>query len=290
MNCPYFERKKNTLIFLHVPKAAGSTVNHILRWKYKPKSVYNISGSKDQLKLRLDTFKRLSEKQKSKIKLLRGHMPFGLHTDLPNKSVYITFLREPVDRVISEYFYVLRSPSHYLYNKVVRNKLSLDEFVTSGVSTEMNDGQTRLIAGDFAGIDQNIPYGKTDNKLLNVAKNNLDSHFMVCGTVEKFDETLFLISELLGWRVRPYYFRRNVTESRPKNNEISGKTREIIEKHNRLDIELYRWANTRLDEQLRCTTSGYHHRVASFRKANRIYQKLKIIDLFQKIYIRLLAL
>ncbi len=50
--------------------------------------------------------KNMPEEKRNKIRCLKGHMPFGLHKYLLNSSVYLTVLREPIERVISHYYFV----------------------------------------------------------------------------------------------------------------------------------------------------------------------------------------
>ena len=66
---------------------------------------------------------------------------------MSGKSKYITFLRDPVERLISHYHYVLRRPKHYLYEQVVKDGLSLSDYVTSDISPELSNHQVRMISG-----------------------------------------------------------------------------------------------------------------------------------------------
>jgi len=90
---------EKTVIFVHLPKCAGSTLNRILLRQYKLSETYALAGRSVR-----DSFlelKRLPEEKKGGIRLLYGHMHFGLHEHLPQPCVYFTLLRDPVERVIS---------------------------------------------------------------------------------------------------------------------------------------------------------------------------------------------
>ncbi|NJL82745.1 MAG: sulfotransferase family 2 domain-containing protein [Chloroflexaceae bacterium] len=234
----------NTLIFLHVPKTAGTTLNSILDYKYKNFVIHSIYEPNQQKKI--DEFSLLPLEDRKNIHLLRGHGIFGLHEHLPNPSIYITLLRNPIERVVSHYFYVKRTPEHYLYNTVMSQNLSLEEYVSSGISRELNNGQVR----DLSRLKPDFSH--CSREMLNLAINNVYQHFSVVGVQEKFDEFLLLLSKKLGWRDGwrgyPFYQKKNVTKKTFDGKTISPAAIEIIEKYNDLDIEFYEFVSKRFDE------------------------------------------
>ena len=81
-----------------MPKSAGSTLSkHIVRNLKKGESVY-LENNEDVL---------LNNKMMKKIKYIHGHSTYyGVHRFFPKREVrYITFLRDPVKRIISQYNY-----------------------------------------------------------------------------------------------------------------------------------------------------------------------------------------
>src|SRR5205823_13473220 len=86
------------VIFIHVPKAAGSTLNRLIEWEYPLFEIYSIdpvffmfSWAHSQ---------RLSKKRLRRTHIFKGHMLFGLHVILLQPASYITVLRDTVDGVI----------------------------------------------------------------------------------------------------------------------------------------------------------------------------------------------
>jgi len=55
-------------------------------------------------------------------------------------------LRNPIDWIISHYYYVRRIPRHYLYNRVVSQNMNLEEYVMSGILSEINNEQDLFIS------------------------------------------------------------------------------------------------------------------------------------------------
>src|SRR5438874_8514629 len=82
------------LIFLNIPKTAGTKLNRIIEWQYSPLSIFTI----DPYGIRATTerFKTFSEQRRRRLRVVRGHAVYGIHEFLPQGATYITMLREPV--------------------------------------------------------------------------------------------------------------------------------------------------------------------------------------------------
>jgi hypothetical protein len=256
--------ERPVVIFLHIPKAAGLTLYKILNREYGRRYIYTFPGGRQRLQAAIDRFRTLPDSQRDRYDLLRGHFPFGAHEWINRPATYITLLREPVARVVSHYHYVKRTPQHALYPLVTEEKMTLTDYVSSGINYEMDNGQTRQITG----INDRVPFGCCSPELLSVARQLLDDHFSIVGLVEHFDETLLLLRQRLGWRRYPVYVRQNVTRKRPFTQELSPATRAIIEKHNRLDCELYEYAARRFTAQLATLPEA---ELTRFQRRNRWY-------------------
>jgi len=106
------------VIFLHVPKTAGTTLNRLIEWEYPLFEIYSV----DPVFFRWSALHlwQLPVRRLKKTRMFKGHMLFGLHKILPQRATYITVLREPADRVISA-FYFMRSymlhPSYWQFRR-----------------------------------------------------------------------------------------------------------------------------------------------------------------------------
>ena len=233
------------VIFVHIGKTAGTTLSVILIRQYAGQTIFAVDASKGTT---IETLKALPDEEKSQINLLRGHILFGLHEDLPQPATYITMLRNPVNRIVSLYYHILREETHYLHEAVTSQKMTLEDYVTSGLAGEIDNFQGRALAGYES---TRIPVGECDRTLLSKAKVNVKDHFSVVGITERFDDSLRLMKERLGWATLPVYKSMNIATNKPKRErEISESTIRLIQSHNALDCELYDWACDQLDEQL----------------------------------------
>lgn len=252
----------DNLIFLHIPKAAGSTLHPVLERHYSKRAYRTITVPEQ-----LEAFKQLPQTERGRIRLLKGHMPFGMHAWLEGRSRYVTLLRHPAERVVSHYYYVKRRPGHYLHHHLAAG-MDLAEFASAGLSGELDNGQVRLLSGH----DQDIPCGHCTRDLLDTAQRNIEQHFAVAGLTERFDESLVLMAIELGWNWTPYYLNRNVTQDKPVARQIDPVALKAIEQANALDFELYDWASRRFQTQLARRQPEVDARIAQLNRANTLYR------------------
>ena len=257
-----------TDIFIHIPKAAGSTLTTILDREYDPSLTYTIEGDIEQS---IRKFVSLSSNYRDKIKLVRGHIPYGLHRHINRSSKYFTMMRNPEDRIISYYHYVLRSKDHYLHDEVVGGKMSLNSFIKSQITLELDNDQTRHLSGLF----YDIPFGKITEDILEVAKRNIDKDFLIVGLSEKFDESLLLMKKFLNWRHLPLYVRKNVTKNRPETNTFNSQDLNLIREYNSFDVQLYSYAAKKFEEKLEQEYKEIKRDLKLFLGANILYQRIE---------------
>jgi hypothetical protein len=247
------------LIYIHVPKAAGTTFNEIIERNYPAEEIATILHQPGRS---IEDFKCLPLEQRERLRIVKGHFPFGVHEYLPQPSTYVTILRDPIERILSHYYYVLRTPEHYLYDRVAGSKMTLEEYISNPVTIELDNGQVRLISG----CGRFVPIGECGKEHLQRAKDNLEKSFLLAGLAERFDETLVLLQDLLGWK-RLFYTRKNVSEQRYSTTpEIA----ELVRDMNRLDVELYDFVSRRFGEFI---AQGYKpeefsRKLEAFRRAN----------------------
>ena len=271
--------EERALLFLHIPKAAGTTLHSIIERQFAPEATFTISGSDSPGGIK--EFIALPPEQREKIRLVKGHMPYGLHKLLSVPATYITMLRDPVDRIISQYYFVLKTPAHYLHKEVTRARMSLADFVESGMTTEVANDQTRLISG-VEKVNTRLLDGDERRTLranqepvtadiLEIAKRNLREHFAAVGLFTSFDESLLLFKRVLGWS-NIYYVRRNVTGARPEKRQVPREARALIEKYNEMDVELYQYARAGFEEKIREQGAGFESELQKFRRKNKLYE------------------
>ena len=257
------QQSSPTVIFLHLPKAAGTTLKDIIHRQYCPEQIYELDST--QFIQAQENFKQLDQTEKANIKILMGHMYFGLHEFLPSPSTYITMLRNPIERVVSYYHFVKKLTTHDDYELIKKQNISLKEYCQTG-RENMCNGQTRFLSGtresEICGHAQ-----------LAEAKQNLRQYFSVVGIQERFDESLLLLQKKLGWKKAPFYYQRNTNRANSYHQlGISSDTLATIEKYNQLDLELYEYANQIFEQEL----NQHNLNLRLFKFTNQTYGKYSV--------------
>lgn len=229
---------EESVIFLHLPKTAGTTLNRLIEWEYPLTEMYSVDPV--LFEWSYARLRNLPKKRLRKTRIFKGHMLFGLHEVLPQPATYITVLRNPVDRVLSAYYFMRGYKLHPLYWKLRRNKWSLEEYVER---TTRDNVQCKIIA--------NAAYHEPcTQEIMERALQHLDRYFSVVGLSERFEESLALMKLRFGWQLKSYS-AFNVTRSRPKRQDLPQTSLDMIAERNRFDVALYRHATKLFEEAVK---------------------------------------
>lgn len=263
---------KSTYFFLHIPKAAGSTLKYSLNYIYDKDEVFNIANNVKNASIKYG-FNKLSKEKQSKIKLVAGHGYYGMHEGLKvnHKVSYFTFLRDPVKRLISLYNQNLNSnyEDNLIKQYIVDNNASLKDLILSQKFRGFHNDQCRLISG--------LPFdlNQTDQELFERAKCNIEKSFNFIGIQEYFLISLLMLKEKLGWEKYPFHL--NLNQSRGKKIIVSSFPKsiyKIIEEKNQADIKLYNYYLNKFLEEYNLDKKIWDSKLIAFNKKNNHYSKL----------------
>lgn len=252
---------RKTLIFCHVPKTAGTTLNRIIESQYDPFRIHSIPGG--QRIRAIEKFKALPEERRRKIQVLKGHIEYGLHEYLPQPATYMTMLREPVAQVISSYYYGLSSRTHPLYKILNERKLTIEAYVD--LAQWANNLQTKLLGGiamakvqPFEALaaaqrGEIVPPERfvgehATTETLAAAKRHLEEHFSVIGVTNQFEESVALMIVEYGWNV-PFFQSFRETKQRPPE-KFAAAILDKIRALNSYDIEIFAFGKNLFDRAL----------------------------------------
>jgi hypothetical protein len=229
-------------VHIHIPKTAGSALRRVLskeygeRYRKAPNTFTHADVAEERLRARA-----AGEGGEPPL-ALAGHIVFGLRAVLPPDSRFVTVLRDPVERTLSHYAYLVapRDPverPHGLLDRATpyRPELSLAEALDDRRYLPDNL-QTRMI------VCRRSPFEELPADALEQAKEHLRSRFAFVGVTERFDEFASLLARAFAWapRVPP---RKKVGGPRPARESLSPDELHALEGHDALDLELYALAS-----------------------------------------------
>jgi hypothetical protein len=246
------------LVHIHIPKTAGSTFNSILRarfpreWIYEYFAYFNDSGCDEPAVL-----DALRDKA-----VFLGHLDMRCRPLLPKDTMFASFLRNPVDRVISGYYNILRDQSNPAHSAVSR--MDISTYVDSGLVRDVDNGQVRRLAG----VGLETAWGSMTSKHLALARANIDGNRFFIGITERFDESLILLQQSLGTTMMHYV---PVNVRRDTGEVLPTSIREYILSLNPLDDALYREYSAKLGKRLE-TILDLPDRLRLFNREQRNYR------------------
>ena len=154
-----------------------------------------------------------------------------------------------------------------MQSRIKNGNLSLEGFVSSGITLDTDNAQTRILSGESP------KFGQCSQEILEKAKSNLKQHFAATGLTERFDESIMLIHKIMGWPT-PFYAKQNVSSNSAKEQSPPQRTIETIKQFNQFDIQLYDFAETLLNEQLEKQPPSFAREIEEFKIANRLVAEL----------------
>lgn len=244
--------KAGNVVFLHIPKTAGSSFTKIIKGLYPSDQIYHQMESNALIE-------HLKSKQNQE-KLYIGHYYYDVLQHFDHKPTVLTFLREPRNRMLSHYYFykaqseksVALLPWWDQHIVELTRQHSFAEFISLDlpeIDKAFFNLQTRHIANS---TDFEPPQTESERaNLLALALGHLkDMEFV--GVVERFEESLSLFRHQFGLQAEIQPLAVNVNKARPDDNsEVRVFDQNpVAKKRVELDMKLYEEGMKRLTEEL----------------------------------------
>jgi hypothetical protein len=238
------------LMYVHIPKCGGTSVNVLLG---------RIFPAEQGVRLLEHHPRRLANNTAGLgwHPCYCGHVVYRFRDLLPARTAVITFLRDPVDRAISA-FYFFRSLGRAKLAEEQTTpgldrccELSLDEFLEAEpLAARVNLGniQTWMFSQpEMYHVSRWRPLTRAD---LDEARRNLERVAFV-GVSDRFEESIRLLCRMCDWPLPDTVPHENRTPVRPAKEEVSPKARAALEELTTLDADLYRLGTDLFADALR---------------------------------------
>ncbi len=219
------------VIFTHIPKSAGTSLDHVLRgmaaacglrFRRATGTLYGMFFGAGKGDAPTD-FARLQSEVRERLDIISGHLPFGVHARLTRPSLYVTILREPTARLVSHFRFGVHRGGW-------QEAQPLDDLFRGGYM--IDNLQTRQLAGL---TDPKLPCTAA---VLDQALANLRDHYGVVATTDHFDLALKALIALFRWP-DVAYSDRQVGSPKPPDEELLRRAAAAVERHFACDRELY---------------------------------------------------
>lgn len=247
--------KKKVILFIHIPKTAGTSFHTIMRNIFGDERVLRIINPHAEIEnASLD----LMKSDLSVFSCITGHIPRYIFNEYEHKIQFFTMLRDPVDRVFSLYRFLSRAHTKDLAEVGLLPGFTFGEFLSTrapGTFAQVNNGMSRMLSRKKSLNNPDDSEFWNSNTMINeleyVFKFLEQTDF---GLVEYMNETLNLIK--ISWNI-PYAIEEYSENSTSFDDKI--RTMENIHRIvelNTVDIALYQEARKIFKERVKVCGSS----------------------------------
>jgi hypothetical protein len=228
---PMSEKTPKPALFLHIQKTAGTSIVQLAA-KYYGNT--NVASHGDYVGKNPQDFIGVG--------FVSGHFGYNFAEQLMPGRYSFVFLRNPVERILSFYYFCrTRNPSELPIYRLA-HKLTLEDFLAASTENELikrrvwNSQVWRLASGPGPGSSRvdDMPM----NDMLNRAMENIEN-FSYVGFTETFETDFQVIMRELNFPPNCLPLRENVTHGRATAADHPSSTIRMIENLTQLDCRLY---------------------------------------------------
>jgi Sulfotransferase family len=238
-NAPYvitnpcvIERLPRTIFFMHIPKTAGTAFREAIAANFRLSEIAYIYPSAPGFLV--SDLRDLPWKQRRAYRIVIGHYQFGMHEAIPTEFEYITIVRDPVARVLSQYAYFAEHQPE-LVSDAYGHLMPLEQVLESRLSVDFDNAIVRC----FSGVDQNVfPPGALTTEIYEKAVHNLRTAFTFVGHQEAAGDAYSWLCRHFGWRVVTELPQVNFGAVRPSLS-VSPASLDSVRRYNNWDLRLY---------------------------------------------------
>ncbi len=216
-----------TLVFVHIPKCAGSSFRQVLKRWFGPAALF------------IDTHDAAALEQavgrmESPPKAIAGHLPYGLHGGLQIRPAYVTLVRHPLDRFVSVFRHAQRTPEDPLHSAA--RELELEAFYDFTLSDPRARRRTVAVQCQFVAGDRSFE----------AARDALERAYVLAAPVERYEAFVRACADRVG---RPAAIppARNVSPDAAIDQALRTRLEARIADDHGEDLKLYRHVCAKFD-------------------------------------------
>jgi hypothetical protein len=225
-------RPRPTVLLMHIAKTAGTAFRDAIATNFLFSEIAYLYPNPPGFLVK--DLRELWLHQLRALRLVIGHFQFGIHEFLPQKSEYITVVREPGARVLSQYRYLLQTDPELARHRNGK-PISLLELFEKRLTVNFDNPMVR----HFSGVGEcDLPAGTVTEAVFERAVKNLRSSFRFVGHQECSSQAYEWLREHYGWHTTEHLPVTNLGKIRLE--ETPGQDLSAAIRHyNRWDYLLY---------------------------------------------------
>jgi Wzt C-terminal domain/Sulfotransferase family len=179
----------------------------------------------------------------SGVRAISGHFYPKWGDRLPKDRCNLTILRDPVDRLLSEFYFAKSNYGGRMRNFDVK-ALELDDYLETIESpyAEVVSLQTRMLS-PLGGRLSDAPDALSVNDQVVAAMRAMED-FQLIGVQEELEDFACMLVARFGWEAKPLRLV-NVTAVRTKKSELSSSQHHRLQRLLEPELEVYRHAKSR---------------------------------------------
>lgn len=239
--------QKIPAVFMHIQKTAGTSIVHVAMRHYGQGNVIShgdFSANRGKYPIIEFLKKKNIQERYCHTPFVSGHFGFEFCSALMEDRYSFTFLRDPVERIISFYHYLRAHPNPTVYVNAMANKHSFEDFLTLAfvdpvIADRLYNHQVWQLTSGYGSSEAYSPErASPPRRDLQSALTNIHK-FSFVGLTESFEEDLSTLLDALKISKPRKQVHSNVVAGRVEAKNLPESTLNLLKKLTTLDQALY---------------------------------------------------